>query len=125
MKLIDTNIILRFLLKDNLELWAQAEAIINSGDDLLILDSVMAEVIYVLKKLYNVPKEKIADCLLQLCNLGHIKTEHADVTLYAIKQYGILSLDFVDILLYAYHVNQGIEVLSFDKKLNNLIKKTI
>ena len=121
-QLIDTNIILRFFLKDNLELWEKATQVI-SAEEILILDSVMAEVIYVLQKLYNIPREKISSLLLSLCNLKHVSTENGIVTMYAIEQYGILNLDFVDLLLYSHKVKQGINVQTLDKKLGKLINQ--
>ena len=41
-----------------------------------------------------------------------------DVLLYAFSVYADTKLDYVDCLLIAYNRLSGVEVLSFDKKLN-------
>jgi len=40
----------------------------------------------------------------------------------ALEVYGERSLDFVDCVLYGYHVARGAEIATFDKKLLNLMK---
>ena len=60
-KLIDANIILRYLLNDNPEMSEKAKEIINDGA--FTIPEVMAEVIYVLKGVYKVERQEISDVL--------------------------------------------------------------
>ena len=66
-KLPDTNTILRYLLKDNKELFQKAFVFfenVRKGDEkALIFESVFTETIYVLMKFYNVPRKEISDKL--------------------------------------------------------------
>ena len=41
----------------------------------------------------------------------------------ALDTYGARSLDFVDCVLYAYHVVKGAELATFDKKLLKLLRQ--
>lgn len=57
MQLIDTNVILRFILNDHDEMSKLATEVIESGA--YTKPEVIAEVVYVLKSVYATPKEKI------------------------------------------------------------------
>ena len=114
MHLIDTNVILRFILNDNNEMTERAAEIIASGA--YTRPEVIAEVVYVLKSVYSIPKYKIASIVCGLSNI--IQIENSDCVIYAINLFASVSLDFVDCLLIAYHRINHENVFSFDQKLN-------
>ena len=114
MLLIDTNVILRFILNDNVEMAQRAMEVIASGA--YTKPEIIAEVVYVLKSVYSTPKDKIRSVIHKLSNL--IQIENADCVIYAIDLFADISLDFVDCLLVAYHSLNGEVVFNFDKKLN-------
>lgn len=114
MQLIDTNVILRFVLNDNEEMANRAAEIITSGA--YTKPEVVAEVVYVLKSVYSTPKDKIKSIIHGLSNI--IRFEGAECVLYAIDLFSSTSLDFVDCLLVGYHKLNGETVFTFDKKLN-------
>ena len=114
MHLIDTNVILRFILNDNNEMTERAAEIIASGA--YTKPEVIAEVVYVLKSVYSIPKDKIASIVCGLSNI--IQIENSDCVIYAINLFASVSLDFVDCLLIAYHRINHENVFSFDQKLN-------
>lgn len=114
MHLIDTNVILRFILNDNREMAERAAEIIASGA--YTKPEVIAEVVYVLKSVYSIPKDKIASIVCGLSNI--IQIENSDCMIYAINLFASVSLDFVDCLLIAYHRINHENVFSFDQKLN-------
>lgn len=111
---IDTNVILRFILNDNVEMAQRAMEVIASGA--YTKPEIIAEVVYVLKSVYSTPKDKIRSVIHKLSNL--IQIENADCVIYAIDLFADISLDFVDCLLVAYHSLNGEVVFTFDKKLN-------
>ena len=117
-KLIDTNVILRFILNDNTEMAAQAAEVITSGA--YTKPEVIAEVVYVLKGVYSMPKDKIQYIIHGLSDI--IQIENTDCILYAIDLFSRSSLDFVDCLLAAYHSLNGETVFTFDKKLNKYLQ---
>jgi len=114
MQLIDTNVILRFILNDNNEMTERAAEIIASGA--YTRPEGIAEVVYVLKSVYSIPKDKIASIVCGLSNI--IQIENSDCVIYAINLFASVSLDFVDCLLIAYHRINHENVFSFDQKLN-------
>ena len=118
MTLIDTNVILRYLLNDIPEQAQKSEEIINRGA--FTLPKVVAEVVYVLYKLYNIPKEKINSIVSPI--FDEVEIAHKDVVLSALELYSSTSLDFVDSLLISRNKLLGEKILSFDKKLNNKLQ---
>ena len=63
MVMLDTNMILRYLLNDNEDMALEAEDIIKKGQVYVTIE-IIAEVVYVLKGVYSVEREKIKECLL-------------------------------------------------------------
>ncbi len=114
MRLIDANVILRCILNDIPEMSERAMQIIEDGA--YTKPEIIAEVIYVLKSVYSTPKEKIKSIIHRVSEYVHF--ENCDSVLYAVDLFSSVSLDFVDCLLIAYHVLNGENVFSFDKKLN-------
>ena len=62
--LIDTNVALRYLLQDNEVMAAKAQEIISSGG--ILLPEVLAEVVYVLQKVYKVSRHETYESLKDL-----------------------------------------------------------
>ena len=114
MQLIDTNVILRFVLNDNVEMAQRAADVIASGA--YTKPEVIAEVVYVLKSVYSTLKEKIKSIIRGLSDI--IRIENSECVVHAINLFSSTSLDFVDCLLVAYHSLNGETVFTFDKKLN-------
>ncbi len=81
-KLIDANVILRYLLDDSEELSGKAKNLIDRAISLeveiLVKEIVLAEVVYVLEKFYRVDRKKITDVLETFISLRGIKTENKD-----------------------------------------------
>jgi len=71
MILIDTNIILRYLLNDDKKLNKKASEIIDIND-VFITNEVIFEVCYVLHKIYKIDKVVIYSLILELCAMDTI-----------------------------------------------------
>ncbi len=121
MPIIDANVILRYLLKDQAEMSMIAKATIEAGAQTTV--EVLAEVVYVLKGLYGVDRQSIAESLL--CLLDEILVPRKAAVQYACKLYQKTSLDFVDCILAGYQHVGGDVIVTFDKKLNKLLKQDI
>lgn len=113
MRLIDTNIILRFILNDNPEMAKCAKETIEAGA--YTKPEIIAEVVYVLKSVYAVRRERIGSIIQNISKIIHL--ENGPRILYAAELYSATSLDFVDCLLAAYHTINHETVVTFDKKL--------
>ena len=120
-KLIDANVILRYLLDDDSQMAETAQAAIQEGA--FTIPSVIAEVVYALDGVYRTERSKIASVLVRL--LDEVSIEDKDVVDYGLTLYGKTKLDFVDCLLIARNRVLGDEVLTFDKKMSRwLTSKT-
>ena len=115
MTLIDTNVILRYLLNDIAEQADEAVAVIDAGA--FTLPEIVAEVVYVLTKLYNVPRAKIHGIVAPI--FDEVAVEHHGVIRTALARYSETKFDFVDCLILARKELLGEDVFTFDKKLRN------
>ena len=120
MIIVDTNIILRYLLQDSEELSEKAIEIIDNNE-IFIPTEVIVEASYVLKKVYNVEKEKIYESIKLLTDIEDIKFQNKETIALAFKIYAEKSLDIVDCMLYAYKKNENYNIKTFDKKLEKLL----
>jgi len=119
MEIIDANIVLRYLLNDNEFLSKKAGRVIDNRLVHLPFE-VCAEVVYVLEKVYTVPRKDIQDSLTILLEYQNIITSEKTVLIEALKIYHIENIDFVDAILVAYNHKKGATIHSFDKKVNKL-----
>ena len=118
MPIVDASIILRYLLGDHPDMSPKAKEIILSGAQMTA--EVLAEVVYVLKGVYNVGRQEIADTIGAF--LLEISVPHKAAIAYACKLYGETKFDFVDCILAGYHFSESMEILTFDKKLSKVVK---
>ncbi|HBB14736.1 MAG TPA: PIN domain nuclease [Treponema sp.] len=116
----DTNILIRFIVKDNMEMALAAKSAILSGE-MFVSTEVFAEVTYVLHKVYGIERGRISQILSLLLDL--VATNDSDVMRHAFSYYAQTKLDFVDCILAAQHTVNGVEIISFDKRLTNFIHR--
>jgi len=116
MSLVDTNIILRYLLNDIPKQSEIARLELKSGN-VKILTQVVAEVIYVLSKIYKINRKEISENLLKIFSLDGVIIENEEIVVFAVTEYGDSKLDFVDELLYANSKIRGTMVKTFDISL--------
>ena len=120
MLILDTNMILRYLLQDNEEQFATVEEVIKANDVHTTVE-VIAEVVYVLSSVYRVPRNEVSWMIH--CILLDVRVENLKTLRYALGLFDQTSLDFVDCILVAYHKVLGVDIMSFDKKLNSALEK--
>jgi predicted nucleic-acid-binding protein len=120
MILLDANYILRYLLRDNEEMFLAAKRVITSRQ-CFVLESVLAEVVYVLNGVYKTPKPLVGKTLSQFIELDNVfMHEPVSVFIKALELYQSKNLDFVDCCLCA--LKYRYEIKSFDKKLNKCLQ---
>lgn len=118
MVMLDANMILRYVLNDNEKMADIAENCITQNHVLVTLE-VIAEVVYVLGKVYSMERQNIADVVRRFADL--VECQEGKVLYLALDTYATHNLDFVDCLLYAYHKTYDVEIATFDKKLLKLL----
>ena len=114
-KVCDANVVLRYLMHDDEEMYKKADKIIKMSPNVPLL--VLSEVIYVLKGIYRIPREEITNSLIALSN--ETIYEDNDLVLLALNIFKMYNLDFVDCYLFARKQLYNDKVITFDKKLNN------
>lgn len=113
--ILDANAVLRFLLQDNEEQFQQVKAIIQKKNCYVTLE-VLSEVCYVLEGIYQVTRRDIIKNFRKLCN--DIIILNVDVLFRGLEIFDKTpKLDFVDCLLYGYKWGRGINIVTFDQKL--------
>ncbi|MDO4166590.1 MAG: PIN domain-containing protein [Eubacteriales bacterium] len=120
MRMLDANMILRYLLNDNAKMADEAEKIIRE-DTVWVTIEVLAEVVYVLKGVYSIGREEIKSSLLDF--LSEVEITETEVVKTGLNTYAEHNLDFVDCILYAYNRVKGYEIKTFDKKLKHLLEQ--
>jgi len=119
-KIIDANVILRFFLEDDEEQFTKARPFIQrlelGKEEALITDIVFAEVVWVLNKVYDIPRTEIAERFSKLVNYRGIKTVFSK-ELYAesLRLYAKQSIDIQDILLAILARDKDCTIVTFDK----------
>lgn len=121
--LLDANAILRFLLQDNEEQFQYVKRMIRNENCYATLE-VLAEVCYVLEGLYQVSRDDIINNFRKLNN--DITILNADVLFRALEIFNKTpKLDFVDCLLYGYRKERGLDIITFDRKLQKRLEDVL
>lgn len=120
----DTNVFLRFLLKDNLKLTNKAKSYFTLAKKgrirIIVLSVVILEIEYVLRKVYSQSRQEIAKKISSLVKSIYFEIEDRSLWLDVLALYPKANLDPVDIFLFEKAKQNGGEVLSFDNKLAKL-----
>jgi predicted nucleic acid-binding protein len=128
MRFVDTNIILRYLTRDDETKAAACLALFqkaNRGEEeLTTSEAVITESVYVLasRAHYKLSPGAIRDRLTPILALRGLRISHKRVYLRALDLYALHpSLDFEDVLSAAHMESQGIrEILSYDTHFDRI-----
>ncbi len=126
MRLLDTNIIIRFLTNDDVKLADQAEKILSqsSPKSLQLTSVVFIETAIVLLSVYHQPKKQVIESLALLINLDSISCDRSSL-LKTLEIFEKKSISIVDAYLLV-RVRQGKNerLVTFDKQLLKEVKVT-
>lgn len=118
--ILDTNVVVRYLVGDPAELAARAAAIIDNEPDLAIPSVVLTETAYVLASVYSVPREEIVDRLIELVqkkNLRPLEFARGTAIQALLLCRGSARVSFADAMIWAAALAPGIGVVySFDER---------
>lgn len=121
MTLVDTNILLRWLLGDHKQLSPKAEKIVKEAKpgSLLITDVIVAELVYVLRGTGR-DRRQTSEALLLLGRTGAFKYENEELIMAVIRLLVEIKLDFADCYLLARTRREKVGLATFDKPLRKL-----
>lgn len=119
-KIIDANVILRFFMADEPRHYERVcafmEALEFGSEDALLPDVIFAEVVWVLDKVYKVPRADIAIQFERVIGFMGVKTVFAkEVYRTALQSYAAGKADIQDCLLAALAAMIDAAVVTFDK----------
>lgn len=122
MKLVDTNIFVRYLTQDDPKKAKASLNLLKKADtgeiDLYTSESIISEVVYVLesKKLYNRQKKEIANKVLPVLKIRKLKIPFKSSIIIALEIYANSLLDFEDALLVAHAMRLDVkEIYTYDR----------
>lgn len=120
--LLDTNIIIRFLVGDNEEHLAKSteyfEQIELGSMEVEILSDVLMEAFFVLTKFYKLPKVEVISDLKTILSFEGVVNKDKVILFETLSIIENKNIDFVDALICAKCKFQNYEKLSFDKDLS-------
>jgi predicted nucleic acid-binding protein len=123
----DTNTIVRYLVSDDPALYTKAkeffDKVKNGGARAVILESIIAECVYVLTKLYQVPRDRAAGSLIDILRYQGIANDDRQELIRALSLFSEQGLDIVDCILCAKAVAGGDHLFTFDSDLNKMNEK--
>ncbi|MCL2312240.1 MAG: PIN domain-containing protein [Firmicutes bacterium] len=122
MVILDTNTILRYLLQDNSEMADIVEKTLDERPCLITVE-IVAELVYVLTKVYKIDRKSVANMLRNFFTLNNISIIKKEIVSFALTLFIETNLSFVDSLLVSYSSIENYEVLTFDKELKRYLGK--
>ena len=117
-RLVDTNLIVRYLVQDH-EKHAKAAGKLFEACDrgnlvIVVLPAVLAECVFVLESFYEHPRGDIASALGRLISSPGVEIDTA-IHLDALDRYRKTKVHFVDCLIAATAATENMPVASFDQ----------
>ena len=118
--LLDTNVVVRFFTRDDEKQYLQTMKWFSEAEqgklNIIVLPVVVAEICFVLESFYKISKSHIADYLEVFLSERWMQVEDRNILLQVFKKYR-LGEHFVDSFLLEKSKIQGLELMTFDKKL--------
>ena len=119
---LDTNVVIRYVTNDDPGMAQRSRDLLKQAElgslALIVSESVVVEVVQVLSspKLYNLPRERVAQTVSAILGLRGLKTLGKQTLLRALDLWATASVDFVDALSVAQMERQKIgTIASFDR----------
>lgn len=113
--IIDSNVVLRYLLDDDAKQSPEAVELIEGSPvgTLYLSVIVLAEVTWTLRSHFGVPRDEICSAIQRVLAQSSIAADA--VTLDAVARYAQINVDFIDCALAAASVATGLAVATFDQ----------
>lgn len=118
--LLDTNIVIRHLTGDPPDMAKRATQFLTSESDLVLVDVILAECVYVLASVYGIDRVAVAQLMRAALMLPTISAD-VELLFRALEIYEIDRLDFAEAYLVAAAEFTGVEsIASFDKAIDRV-----
>ncbi len=115
--LIDTNLIIRFLVNDDPQKVAKVEKLLREKTNKnILLDTVIAEIIWVLTSYYSLSKENVIEKIRALIHVDTIEC-NAFLINRALSFWGKTNISYIDAYLVAVAELGNMTLYAYDQKL--------
>lgn len=119
-KIIDANGILRFFLADEVRQFQKAKVFFErvelGEEEILLTEIVFVEVVWVLHKVYTIPRKDISEKISKFIQFRGVKTIlEKELFRESLKLYALSSIDIQDIFLAVLSKRKNRTVITFDK----------
>ena len=118
-RLVDTNLIVRYLVQDHEKHAKAAGKLFDACDRgdvvIVVLPGVLAECVFVLESFYEHPRGNISSALSGLISSPGVEIGEATIHLDALERYRKTKVHFVDCLLAATATAEDTPVATFDR----------
>ena len=122
--IVDTNIFLRFLLKDHPKHYQLAKKHFFRAQKkeigLILIPEVVMEINYVLRKVYSFTREETANALIKIIKSPDLEVKERVVLTEAVEKYKKKNIDLVDLFIFEIAKKEKVKVLSFDKDFKKI-----
>jgi predicted nucleic-acid-binding protein len=119
---VDTNVLVRFFTKDDPVQFAQAQSLFAKAEDGIFVDPlVMAELNWVLRRVYKIPRPKVLAVLRGMTDSREFVLGKVDLVLAALSATSSTRCDFSDALIALLHEEAGCsKTATFDVRAQRL-----
>lgn len=123
--LLDTNLIIRFLVNDDLQKVSRVEKLlIDTNNTNVLLDTIVAEIIWVLSSYYSLKKTEVIEKIRALIHVDNIEC-NAVLINKALSLWEENNISYVDSYLAAVASLGNLILLSYDDKLKAISEITV
>ena len=118
--LLDTNVVIRHLTGDPPAMARRATQFLAANAELVLVDVVLAECIYVLQSVYNIDRRGVAEMMRAALAMPTVSAD-TELLLRALEIYELDRLDFAEAYLVAAAEFTDVEsIASFDKAIDRM-----
>jgi len=111
---LDTNVLIRYFIEDDVEQHRCARQLVDSND-VFLSNVALVESFWVMKKLYGLSKREIERVFLHIQRLSNVSLEDETVFSRALASYVETGCDFGDAIIAETHGAHGCSSVTFDK----------
>jgi predicted nucleic acid-binding protein len=118
---VDSNVLVRHLTGDPPDQAQRATAFLRDAEELILVDLVVAEIVYVLESVYEVGRERVAELVRAILGFPAVVVPDRLLLLRALEIYEQHRVHFAESYLAACAETSGIGiVVSFDRRIERI-----
>lgn len=118
---VDSNVLVRHLTGDPSDQAKRATAFLRNAEELILVDLVVAEVVYVLESVYEVERERVAELARAVLGFPAVVVPDRLLLLRALEIYEHYRIHFAESYLAACAEASGVGVVaSFDRTIDRV-----